>query len=62
MLLASTTRGSIAARSAPVEALDTVLGRFRTDRFHAVSRAVKDNAVAALRLPEDKVIVIERGR
>lgn len=45
-----------------VQALDTVLGRFRTDRFHAVSRAVQDDAVAALRLPADKVIVIERGR
>lgn len=45
-----------------VQALDTVLGRFRTDRFHAVSQAVKDDAVAALRLPQDKVIVIERGR
>jgi glycosyltransferase involved in cell wall biosynthesis len=45
-----------------VQALDTVLGRLRTDRFHAVSRTVKDDAVAALRLPEDKVTVIERGR
>ncbi len=45
-----------------VQALDTVLGRFRTDRFHAVSRAVKDDAVAGLRLPDDKVTVIERGR
>ena len=45
-----------------VQALDAALGRFRTDRFHAVSRAVKDDAVAALRLPDDKVTVIERGR
>jgi glycosyltransferase involved in cell wall biosynthesis len=45
-----------------VQALDAVLGRFRTHRFHAVSRAVKDDAVAGLRLPDDKVTVIERGR
>jgi glycosyltransferase involved in cell wall biosynthesis len=45
-----------------VQALDAALGRFRTDRFHAVSSAVKDDAVAALRLPDDKVTVIERGR
>lgn len=45
-----------------VQALDAALARFRTDRFHAVSRAVKDDAVAALRLPDDKVTVIERGR
>lgn len=45
-----------------VQALDAALGRFRTDRFHAVSSAVKDDAVAALRLPDNKVTVIERGR
>ena len=45
-----------------VQALDTAMGRFRTDHFHAVSNAVKSDAVKALRLPQDKVTVIERGR
>jgi len=45
-----------------VQVLDTALARFRTTHFHAVSHAVKADAVRALCLPDDKVTVIERGR
>lgn len=45
-----------------VQALDTAMGKLRTDHFHAVSNAVKSDAVKALRLAFDKVTVIERGR
>lgn len=45
-----------------VREIDGWTARRLTARFHAVSRSVKDSAVRSLRIPPDKVTVIERGR
>ena len=43
-------------------AIDSWTARHLTLRFHAVSHAVKESAVADLRLPPDRITVVERGR
>lgn len=45
-----------------VQAFDVLLARTVTDHFHAVSAAVRDDALAGLRLHRSQVTVIERGR
>jgi glycosyltransferase involved in cell wall biosynthesis len=45
-----------------VRMVDGWTARNLTDHFHAVSCAVKDSAVQALRIEADRVTVIERGR
>jgi glycosyltransferase involved in cell wall biosynthesis len=42
--------------------VDGWTARHLTAHFHAVTRAVKDAAVRALRLPAERITVIERGR
>lgn len=44
------------------QVVDAVSARLLTARFHAITHAVKAAAVAALRLPPDRITVIERGR
>jgi glycosyltransferase involved in cell wall biosynthesis len=50
------------SRLALVRLLDGWTARHLTTRFHAVSRAVAEDAVAALGIPPDKVTVVPRGR
>src|SRR5690606_13006296 len=45
-----------------VQEVDGFLSRHLTDHFHAVSQAVKDSAVASLRIPPDQITVVYRGR
>src|SRR5690606_4129085 len=45
-----------------VQEVDGFLSRHFTDHFHAVSQAVKDSAVASLRIPPAKITVVHRGR
>jgi glycosyltransferase involved in cell wall biosynthesis len=45
-----------------VRLADGWTARNLTDYFHAVSQAVKDSAVGALRIDPKRVIVVERGR
>ena len=45
-----------------VREIDGWTARRLTSHLHAVSRAVKDAAVRSLRIPPEKVTVIERGR
>ncbi|MFS8496448.1 MAG: glycosyltransferase [Actinomycetes bacterium] len=45
-----------------VQEVDGYLSRHLTDHFHAVSQAVKDSAVASLRIPPDQITVVYRGR
>lgn len=45
-----------------VQAVEGWTARHLTDHFHAVSQAVKDSAVRALRIPAEQVTVIPRGR
>jgi glycosyltransferase involved in cell wall biosynthesis len=47
---------------AAAKAVDGVTARHLTDHFHAVSEAVKDSAVRHLRIPPERVTVVERGR
>lgn len=45
-----------------VQAADSFAARFLTAHFHAVAQAVKAHAVDHLRVPPDRITVIERGR
>ena len=42
--------------------VEALMARILTTHFHAVSSAVKRSAVTQLRLPEERITVIERGR
>ncbi len=44
------------------QTLDAVTARHMTDHFHAITVAVRDSAVRYLRIPENRVTVVERGR
>ena len=44
------------------QTLDAVTARRMTDHFHAITVAVRDSAVRYLRIPEERVTVVERGR
>ncbi|HEV2068506.1 MAG TPA: glycosyltransferase family 4 protein [Acidimicrobiales bacterium] len=44
------------------QAIEAVGGRLLTDHFHAISAAVKEAAMANLRVREDRITVIPRGR
>lgn len=45
-----------------VQMIDAISGRLLVDRFHAVSEGVKLANARALRIPEARVVVAERGR
>lgn len=45
-----------------VRAIDGVTGRLLTTRFHAVTEGVAEDAVSSLRIPRDRITVVERGR
>jgi glycosyltransferase involved in cell wall biosynthesis len=45
-----------------VQAVDSWTSRRLTAHFHAITHAVKDHNVEALRIPAERVTVIERGR
>ncbi len=45
-----------------VKLIDGITARMLSDRFHAVSHAVKDSMVDALGIDPDRVVVIHRGR
>lgn len=45
-----------------VQAIDASTARHLTNHFHAITGAVKEWAVTALRLDPDRITVIERGR
>jgi glycosyltransferase involved in cell wall biosynthesis len=45
-----------------VQLADALTSHFLTAHFHAVSQAAKDAAVSSLRLPPERITVIERGR
>jgi len=47
---------------ATVKQIDAVTARRLTDRFHALTSAVKESAVEHLGVPPDSITVIERGR
>src|SRR5262249_16944316 len=49
-------------RLAAVQAVDGWTARHLTDHFHAITRAVADAARAALRIPAERLTVVERGR
>jgi len=51
-----------AVKLAAARTIDTWTARYLTAHFHAVSDAVKDAAVVTMRLPPDRITVIERGR
>ena len=51
-----------AFRLGAVQAIDALTGRYLTSHFHAVSQTVKTAAVHALKIPADRITVIERGR
>ncbi len=42
--------------------IDKWTGRAVNDHFHAISHAVKESAQAALKIPDDRITVIHRGR
>ena len=50
------------AAVAGVRSLDRWSARHLTTHLHAITHAVKDWAVEALRLPPDRITVVERGR
>jgi len=50
------------AKLSAVKTLDAWTARHLTDHFHAVSGAVRDSAVHHLRIPPERVSVVERGR
>lgn len=50
------------SRLRAVQAIDGWTARNMTDHFHAVTQAVKDASVEALRISPDKVTVVPRGR
>jgi glycosyltransferase involved in cell wall biosynthesis len=45
-----------------LQMIDAFTSRFLTTHFHAVSRAVKDAAVISLKIPVERITVVERGR
>ena len=45
-----------------VQTIDAITGRLMVERFHAVSEGVKVANARALRIPEERVVVAERGR
>jgi glycosyltransferase involved in cell wall biosynthesis len=45
-----------------IRAIDGVTSRHLTTHFHAITQAVKRWAVATLRVPPDRITVVERGR
>lgn len=45
-----------------VRTIDRLLGRLRTDHFHAISEAVKDSSVESLGIPAERITVVPRGR
>lgn len=45
-----------------VQLIDTLTSHLLTTHFHAVSQAAKDAAVSSLRLPPERITVVERGR
>jgi glycosyltransferase involved in cell wall biosynthesis len=45
-----------------VQALDALTGQLMVERFHAVSEGAKSANACALRIPEDRITVAERGR
>lgn len=52
------TRWKVAA----VRGIDSLTARALVDKFHAVSAGVADAAVQTMRVPRDRVVVVERGR
>lgn len=51
-----------AARLRAAQLLDVVTGRLLADHFHAVSHSVAAAGRASLRIPAERITVIERGR
>ncbi|MCX7620941.1 MAG: glycosyltransferase family 4 protein [Acidimicrobiales bacterium] len=45
-----------------VQLIDAISGRLFVDRFHAVSIAVRDDAIRHLRIPAERITVVGRGR
>lgn len=45
-----------------VQIIDLLTCRYLTTHFHAVSQATRDSAIAALRIPAERITVVERGR
>lgn len=45
-----------------VQMIDWLTSRCLTTHFHAVSQAAKDSATASLRIPAERITVVERGR
>jgi glycosyltransferase involved in cell wall biosynthesis len=45
-----------------VQLIDAVTSHLLTTHFHAVSQAAKEAAVSSLRLPPERITVVERGR
>jgi glycosyltransferase involved in cell wall biosynthesis len=45
-----------------VRQLDGLTARHMTDHFHAITRAVKEDAIRSLRIAPHRITVIERGR
>lgn len=45
-----------------VQMIDWLTSRCLTKHFHAVSQAAKDSAIASLRIPAERITVVERGR
>lgn len=50
------------AKLAAVMALDRWSARYLTDHFHAITHTVKRSAIDHLKIPPDRITVIERGR
>jgi glycosyltransferase involved in cell wall biosynthesis len=50
------------ARLKAVQLVDGATARHMTRHFHALTQAVKDHAVAALRIPPQRITVVWRGR
>ncbi len=56
------TLGTDTRKLRVVQTIDAITGRLRVDHFHAVSAAVRDDAVRHLRVPPDRITVVGRGR
>lgn len=50
------------ARARVAQAVEAFTGRLRTDHYHAISDAVRHDAIKGLRIPPDRLTVIPRGR
>jgi glycosyltransferase involved in cell wall biosynthesis len=50
------------ARLQAVRLLDAWTARHLTHSFHAITHAVKDSAVRTMRIPPERITVVERGR